>query len=86
MSLDLILSIAVSGAAGLMGGIAYFALVRRSVELFLAPEGLWRGVALAGGRIGLAGLLFWAIAVKGGALPLVAALAGFLLARERMVR
>ena len=66
--------------AGSVAGLAYFALLRRSVGLLVGEGGGLAVVALTLGR--LAGVAaFLAIAVKFGAMPLVVSFLGFLAAR-----
>lgn len=71
-------------AAGLAGGLVlgglYFALLFRSVRLHVAETAIRRVVPFHFARIVLAVGFFWAMAQL-GALPLLTALAGFLLAR-----
>jgi hypothetical protein len=72
-------------AAGFGLGVGYFAALRRSVELYrtggthLVPTGLTLG-RIAGA------ILFFGLAVRFGALSLLAALLGFLLARSLALR
>ncbi len=71
---------------GLVGGLAYFAVLRRTAELIAAGRG-WLGsaAALTGGRI--AGMvLLLAIVARLGAAPLLALWAGFLMARAIALR
>jgi len=66
--------------AGFGFGLAYFAILRRTVVLFVAGRG-WRGpLGLTLARLGAAAL-FFGVAVQQGAAALLAALLGFLLAR-----
>jgi hypothetical protein len=73
-------------AAGVAGGTLYFALLRRNVDLYVGGGERWRALALHVGRLAVAGGLFWVAVVTGGALPTVAALGGFVLARPLSVR
>jgi len=69
------------GLLGGLGGLAYFALLRASLQ-----TGRWRlvaGTMLL--RLAAAAGLFW-LAAQSGAWPLLAALAGFLAARGLMLR
>ena len=80
-----LISIITGGAAGLGIGAAYFALLYRTVRL-LAEAAPFRRVGplhLARGLLALGG--FWALAQL-GAWPLLAGLAGFLVARLFAVR
>jgi len=75
-------ALALFAALGTLGGLAYFALLRRS----LAGALDWRRVA--GGsalRLIAAGLALWAVA-QAGAGALLAALAGFLAGRWLALR
>jgi len=72
-------------AAGFGFGVAYFAVLRRSVELYRAGDARLVPIALTLGRIAGA-ILFFGLAVRFGALPLLAALLGFLLARPLALR
>jgi hypothetical protein len=71
--------------AGLAFGLLYFAALRRSVTLLAARRGWFGPLALTLGRIGAAAI-FLGIAAKLGAGPLLAAFAGFLLARVLALR
>ena len=72
-------------AAGFFFGRAYFATLKRSVAL-LATGRNWAGpIALTLARIAAAGGVFF-LAAKLGAVPLLTALLGFLLARAVAVR
>ncbi len=87
MTVDLAM-LAVSAAVGCAGvgfGLVYFALVRKSALLFVAPEGRALGLALTAGRMAAAACLLW-LAARLGALPLLAALGGFLAARAIYLR
>jgi hypothetical protein len=66
--------------AGLLFGLGYFALLRRSVGLLLEPGKRGLGVALTLGRLAVAALLLY-LAARLGAAALLAALAGFVAAR-----
>ncbi|MGO9544619.1 MAG: ATP synthase subunit I [Rhodomicrobium sp.] len=66
--------------AGLVSGLLYFLALRRTAILFARGRGWLAPIALTLGRIAAAALLL-ALAAKLGAAPLLAAFAGFLLAR-----
>lgn len=70
----------VAGTLGAAGGYAYFRMLRDSVDRLVAGGSWWRLALAAILRFGVALILFGALA-KLGALPLLAGLAGFLLAR-----
>lgn len=70
----------VAGSLGAVGGYTYFRMLRQSVDRLVAGGSLWQLGLAAILRFGVAILLFGALA-KIGALPLLAGLAGFLLAR-----
>jgi len=72
-------------AAGLLAGTAYFATLRRTVDLLSADGGRLTWAALTLGR--LVGItLFLAAAARFGALPLLSAFLGFLVARGFALR
>ena len=71
--------------AGLGFGFAYFALVRKTALLFVAPQGRAVAFGLTLGRMAAAALLLW-LAARLGALPLLGGLAGFLVARYAALR
>lgn len=66
--------------AGLLFGLLYFAVLRRTVALFVGDHGWSRPLALTLGRVG-ASVAFLLVAAKLGAAPLLAAFIGFLIAR-----
>jgi hypothetical protein len=71
--------------AGFLAGLAYFALLRRTAELFLAGGGWVRPAALTAVRLsGLVVLLV--IAARAGAAALLAFFLGFLIARGLALR
>jgi len=72
-------------AAGFGFGVGYFAALRWSVGLYRAGGTRLVAIALTLGRIAGA-ILFFGLAVRFGALPLLAALVGFLLARSLALR
>jgi N-ATPase, AtpR subunit len=80
--------LAVPGAALAVGvglGLAYFAALRWTVSLYAAGSG-WRvPTMLTLGRIG-AGAAILGLAARFGALPLLAAFLGFLIARGIALR
>ena len=66
--------------AGLVVGLVHFAALRRTVDLYSAGRGRLAAAALTLGRI--AGtIVFFCLAAKLGALPLLSSFLGFLLAR-----
>lgn len=67
-------------AAGLVFGLGYFYVLKRSVILLLQPGNRSLGVALTLGRLILAALLLWQ-AAQVGAVALLSGLAGFVAAR-----
>jgi hypothetical protein len=71
--------------AGFAFGLGYFAALRRTVELYGARVARLVPIALTLGRIAAA-ILFLGLAVAQGALPLLAAFLGFLLARSLALR
>ena len=73
---EIVLYLAIGGALG----AAYFMLLRYTLRLHAAGAGGGLLVSLYAGRIGAAAAAFWAIAQAGG-LPLLLALADFLVAR-----
>jgi F1-F0 ATPase (N-ATPase) AtpR subunit len=76
---------AVWTAGGLLLGTAYFATLRRTVDLLLADGGRLTWAALTLGRL-VAMTLFLAGAARFGALPLLGAFLGFLVARGFALR
>ena len=74
------------GSAGLVLGLAHFAALRANVRLYAAGGSLWQPVALNLARLTATAGAFLAAAVFGGALPTLAGLGGFLLARAVAVR
>jgi hypothetical protein len=74
-----------SAAFGLVFGLAYFAALRRTADLFSAGKGYLVPAALTLGRFAGAVAVF-GLAAWLGALPLLAALLGFLLARTAALR
>jgi hypothetical protein len=84
-SINLITLAATWAATGLMLGAAYFAAVRRTVELFAASGSRWMPVALTFARL-IGATLFLAVAGQFGATPLLGAFLGFLVARAVALR
>lgn len=70
----------VAGTLGAVGGFAYFRMLRQSVDRLVAGGSLLQLGLAAVLRFGVALVLFGALA-KLGAVPLLAGLTGFLLAR-----
>jgi hypothetical protein len=66
--------------AGLVFGLGYFYVLKRSVTLLLQPGNRSLGIALTLGRLILAALLLWQAAHL-GAMALLSGLAGFVVAR-----
>jgi len=72
-------------SAGFAFGLAYFAALKRTVTVFAGGRG-WRApLALTLARIGAA-IVFLGIAAKLGAVSLLAAFIGFVLARSIALR
>lgn len=71
-------------AAGVATGVAYFALLSRNLDLYLAGAPL-AGAALQAGRFLLAAAVLFS-AVQFGALPLIACAIGFLAGRHLVLR
>jgi len=72
-------------AAGLVVGSAYFAALRRTVDLYAAGRRPLVVMALTLIRIGGV-IAFFGAAVRFGAVPLLAAFLGFLVARSLALR
>ena len=70
---------------GALLGAGYFVTLRLNVERYLLGRSLGPAVALHLGRLLLAGVGF-AVVAKAGAVPLLGALIGFLLARTLALR
>jgi F1F0 ATPase subunit 2 len=70
---------------GALLGAGYFVTLRLNVERYLLGRSLGPAVALHLGRLLLAGVGF-AVVAKAGAVPLLGALIGFLLARALALR
>lgn len=71
--------------AGVAFGLCYFAALRLSIAALAGGRGRLRAAALTLGRVGAAILFLWGAATQ-GAVPLLAAFAGFLLARAAALR
>lgn len=71
--------------AGFIFGLAYFAALRQTATLFASGSGWLVLSALTLGRIGMVTIVL-TIAAKLGAVPLLAAFLGFLLARAVALR
>lgn len=71
--------------AGLALGLVYFASLKRSVALFAGGKSWLAALALTLGRIGAAVALLY-LAAKLGAVPLLGAFIGFLMARALALR
>jgi len=77
---------AAMGLGGLLLGLAYFACLRRSVALLASDAGWARPVLLTLARLAAAAAAFAFAARWGGAVPLLAGFAGFLIARSVTLR
>ena len=84
-TLPLLLVLPVCFAAGLILGYAYFRALRETARLIVSQGRPLIAMALTLGRIGLLCGGFY-LAVQGGALALLAALAGVLSAKAIMLR
>ncbi len=71
--------------AGLLTGLLYFRLLGRAVECWMAGDGAAVQLVLLAVRLGLAAIAF-GLLVQAGALALLLALLGFLLARHLRLR
>ena len=80
-------SIATAGAffAGFVFGFAYFVVLRRTIDLYIAERGRLVPALLTLGRLA-AVTLFLVITARNGALPLLASFIGFLMARAVALR
>jgi len=74
----------IAAISGLGFGTAFFAMMRRTAGLFAAGS-RWTGFGLTVARIGAA-IVGFGVAARFGALPLLAAFAGFLIARTLALR
>jgi len=71
--------------SGLVFGLAYFTALRWTVEVFVDGEGRLLPAVQTLGRL-VAAVLFLGLATRFGALPLLTAFLGFLLARALALR
>ena len=76
---------AIMAALGFIVGLAYFALLRRSVSFFVAGGTQLHALALLITRLAIA-VAFFLWTVRFGAAAVVFALTGFLLARTVLLR
>ena len=74
------LGAAVSLAAGLAVGLAYFGLLYRTVQMHVGHASAISIIGFYVLRLGLVGLVFWLL-VQHGAMSLLLGFAGFLMAR-----
>jgi hypothetical protein len=72
-------------AGGLAFGLVYFAALRRTVDIYGVGQGRLVPAALTVGRF-VAAIVFLGFSVRFGALPLLAAFLGFLMARLAALR
>ena len=68
------------GALGALLGIAFFAALDWNVLLYVEPGAGWKAPLVHIARLLLAGAIF-TLAARGGAMPLLATLAGFQMIR-----
>lgn len=76
---------AAMAGAGLGFGLLYFRLMRLTVASLVAKGGWLRSVALTAVRV-IAAIAVFAVAAKLGAIPLLAAFGGMLVARRVSLR
>lgn len=85
MTMDIeLISIVLALFAAIVGfglGRAYFTAVRLTANMFAAGDRTGLPIALTAGRFVAALLIFGTVAILGGAVHLLAAFAGFLVAR-----
>ncbi len=84
----LILGIAIVASfafAGLAFGLAYFSVLRRTVELYATGHGILVPAVLTLGRLAAA-ILLLGVTARVGILPLLVSFIGFLLARALALR
>lgn len=86
MKAAVFISIALWAAAGFGFGLAHFAALRANVARYAAGDRARAAILIHVGRLALAAAAFWLAALYGGALALLAGLAGFLVARFVAVR
>ena len=87
-------SITIHGGIGLIGylllgltvGVAYFAAMWRSAELFAAGKRVGLAIGLVVGRLSLILAILAPIAIRGGALPLLVTALGIVIARAIAMR
>ena len=79
MSATLFATVIAATAVGAAVGLAYFAALGVNVRLYLDGRARWRPLALHAVRIAAAAAAFWGLATQGVA-PVLAGLAGFLIA------
>ena len=82
---SLVILAALTFVAGLALGFGYFAVLRRTIDLYVAGQGRLVPALLTLGRVAAA-VLFLAFAARNGPLPLVMSFIGFLLARAGVLR
>jgi F1F0 ATPase subunit 2 len=80
VSAPLLLTVLTYAVVGLAAGLAYFAVLRVNVRLYVDGSSSWCPLILHGVRIAVAVGLFWILAIQGAA-PMLAGLAGFVTAR-----
>ena len=71
-------------AFGIATGGLHFALLRRNIVIYLRGNGIWRAVAMQAARFSAVAGLF-ALAAMHGAMPLLSAAIGVLIARHFVV-
>lgn len=71
--------------AGLLAGVAFFALLRWNAALYLRHGGVARAVALQAARLAAIAAVL-TLAARHGALPLLLGAAGLLVARALVMR
>ncbi len=81
----LLLTLPVAFAAGLGVGFAYFRALRATADLIVSGSRPLLGLALTLGRLACLGAVFY-VAVQGGGLALLSALAGVLCAKALTLR
>jgi hypothetical protein len=82
--IPLVVGLTMAGV-GLVCGLVYFSILRRTAVLLSSGQGRFTPLALTLGRLALATFVL-ASAARMGAVPLLAAFAGFLLARALALR
>ncbi len=71
---------------GVIAGGAYFGAIWRSAELFTSGDRLPTAIALVAGRFALILVVLATVAIRGGALPLLATAVGIAVARLAVMR